>query len=185
MFFFLHLNQQSKNWDWQTIQNHDVSTKCQINYVDLKNDVHVVPHRNQTPSHAASSAQLPQNTHNNAHVGICHTLISPGVFPTMMEGCRQGMFEYCRWALECTSRACVCMSSFVPRRLCHVFFFIPPFWSHITIFTLTRSSTAVRPVIFTIGWECHATDVSLWRKHLKAKGRIFSYPVWEVTSFWV
>lgn len=64
--------------------------------------------------------------------------VSRGVFPTMMGGgasylafllgCSLGMFEYCRWALERTSRACVCMSSFVPRHLCHVFFFIPPLW---------------------------------------------------------
>lgn len=132
MFFFSPLlNQQSKNWDWQTIQNREVSTKCQINsMLILKNDVHVVPHWNQTPSHAASSAQLPQNTHNSAFIGICHTLIQSLVesFPLWWGGCSQGMFEHCRWALERTSRACVCLSSFVPRRLCHVLFLIPPLW---------------------------------------------------------
>lgn len=179
------------------LQNRDVSTKCQINYVDIKNDVHVVPHWNQTPSHAA---QIPQNTQNSAHnsafnsafIGICPPLIQSLVesLPLRWGGCSLGMFEYCRWALECTSWACVCMSSFVPRRLCHVFFFYYPpglntKWHISCVFTLTSGSAAVRPIIFTIGWECHATDVSLGRKHLKAKGRIFSYPVWEVTSFWV
>lgn len=100
-------------------------------YVDIKNDVYVVPDWNQTPSHAASSAQLPQNTQNSAFIGICHTLIQSLVesFPLWWGGCSLGMSEYCRWALERTSRACVCMSSFVPRHLCHVFFPpIPPLW---------------------------------------------------------
>lgn len=162
-------------------------------YVDIKNDVYVVPDWNQTPSHAASSAQLPQNTQNSAFIGICHTLIQSLVesFPLWWGGCSLGMSEYCRWALERTSRACVCMSSFVPRHLCHVFFsqFLPcglnTKWHISCVFTLTHGSATVRPIIFTIGWECHATDVSLGRKHLKAKGRIFIYPVWEVTSFWV
>lgn len=98
-----------------------------------------------------------------------------------------GMLQHCCLALERTSQACIYTSSLVARHLCHVF--VGPRWWFRHQMGPFQSSlltlTCAESFYFTVGWECRATDVDLECKHLKAKGRIFGYPVWEVTSFWL
>lgn len=156
-------------------------------YVDIKNDVHVVPDWNQTPSHAASSAQLPQNTQNSAHnsafIGICHTLIQSLVesFPLRWGGLQPRNVWISELSNAHPGHVFACQALFQGACAMFFFLFLPcglnTKWHISCVFTLTRGNAAVHPIIFTISWECHATDVSLGRKHLRAKGRIFSYGV--------